>query len=164
MNATTETSISVRPIGMVHSPLVTPEGAPIQAALSAVSGTLEVFPAYADGLADLDGFDRILVVYRFHAAGTERLRVTPFLDDHERGVFATRSPVRPNRLGLSILHLKAIAGATLHVEGLDMIEGTPVLDIKPYVPAFDAHSDGRIGWFAGRLHATSRKVADDRMR
>jgi len=156
--------IVLRAIGVVRSPFTTPQGMPIQAAASGATGTIEVHEEFAAGLADLDGFDHLIVLYRFHLAGNEALSVKPFLDDVERGVFATRAPVRPNRIGLSVVRLERVSGRTLHIGNVDMVSGTPVLDIKPYVPAFDYPGSAvRVGWFEGKLGKLAATRADDRM-
>ena len=125
---------------------------------------MEVYPQFLDGLRDLEGFDHLILLYQFHLTNKELLRVTPFLDDVERGVFATRAPTRPNRIGLSVVRLLGIVGNRLDIGNVDMVSGTPVLDIKPYVPAFDSPAPGRIGWFEGRLDTAATMRADDRMR
>lgn len=156
-------TISLEPIGVVRSPFAEPQGMPIQASVSRAIGSIEILPAYVEGLLDLDGFDHILVIYRFHLSKSEPLIVEPFLDSARHGVFATRAPMRPNRLGISILRLTRVNGAVLDVENVDMVDGTPILDIKPYVPAFDVREGGRVGWFADRLAKLDGVVADDRM-
>jgi tRNA-Thr(GGU) m(6)t(6)A37 methyltransferase TsaA len=138
----------VRPIGYLRTPFADPTGMPIQpAGAKGVRGTLEVLPEFCGGLADLEGFSRIILLYRFHRSRGYSLRVVPFLDDCERGVFATRAPRRPNPIGLSVVRLVAIEGCRLEVEDVDVLDGTPVLDIKPYVSSFDAYPDERCGWF-----------------
>ncbi len=122
-----------------------------------------MFTAYAAGLRDLEGFEYVILLTYMHQATSEPLEVVPFLDSVAHGVFATRSPIRPNRIGLSVVRLIAIQGSTLRFEGTDMLDGTPVLDIKPYVPAFDARQTDRIGWFASKLDQLLNKRADDRM-
>jgi tRNA-Thr(GGU) m(6)t(6)A37 methyltransferase TsaA len=156
--------IALKPIGVVRSPFSTPEGMPIQASASEAVGSIEVFEEYVEGLRDIEGFDHIIVLYRFHLSQSERLRVTPFLDSLERGVFATRAPSRPNRVGLSVVKLLSLSGRMLSIGNVDMVDGTPVIDIKPYVPAFDHRNAQRIGWFAGRLDQVSTTKSDDRMR
>jgi len=156
--------ITLSPIGVVHCPHPTPEGVPIQAAFSDTVGTLEVYDDYVEGLRDIDGFDYLILVYRFHLANNERLEVTPFLDNESRGVFATRAPTRPNRIGLSTVRLLARRGNVLDIGNVDMVSGTPVIDIKPYVPAFDSRPQCRIGWFDGKLDRAPSLRADDRMR
>ena len=134
---------------------------PIQASRAKdAQGTVEVFPEYAEGLADLDGFSHIILLYHFHKSRQCRLRVVPFLDTQKRGIFATRAPSRPNPIGLSIVRLVSIAGNRLTVQGVDMLDGTPLLDIKPYVPEFDEREYVRIGWLENvRDHDP---VSDDR--
>ena len=140
--------VLVRPIGYVRSPFADPVGMPIQPRGAAgVRGTVEVLPGFSDGLADLEGFSRIVLVYLFHRSEGYSLRVVPFLDDCERGVFATRAPRRPNPIGLSFVRLVAVEGCRLVVEDVDVLDGTPVLDIKPYVPSIDAYPGEREGWF-----------------
>jgi tRNA-Thr(GGU) m(6)t(6)A37 methyltransferase TsaA len=137
------------PIGIIHSPHQRAEGTPVQAALATgVQGTVEVFPEYAAGLRDLDGFERVWLVYWFDRARPAELVVTPYLDTTPRGLFATRAPCRPNPIGLSPVRLLGIVGSVLQVEGLDILDNTPLLDIKPYIPAFDACEAKRIGWCA----------------
>ena len=157
-------SLTFRPIGVVHSPFTREERTPIQPATAAgTEGTIEIETAYAPALADLDGFERIWVLYVFHCASAYRPLVVPYLDDRTRGLFATRAPCRPNPIGMSPLRLLAIIGATLRVADLDILDGTPVLDIKPYVPRFDAFPSARGGGLdaAGREagHADSREGA-----
>jgi tRNA-Thr(GGU) m(6)t(6)A37 methyltransferase TsaA len=137
---------------------------PIQAAFSDAVGTLEIYAEYIDGLRDIAGFDYLILLYRFHLANKESLRVTPFLDDEPRGVFATRAPTRPNRVGLSVVRLLKVTGNVLEIGNLDIVTGTPVIDIKPYVPAFDSRTGCRVGWFAGKLDRAATVRADDRMR
>src|ERR1700730_1295818 len=157
-------SISITPIGIVHSPFEGPEGMPIQAAFSDAVGTLEIYAEYVDGLRDIAGFDYLILLYHLHLANKESLRVTPFLDDEPRGVFATRAPTRPNRIGMSVVRLLKVTGNMLDIGNVDMVSGTPVIDIKPYVPAFDSRTGCRIGWFARKLESAATVHADDRMR
>jgi tRNA-Thr(GGU) m(6)t(6)A37 methyltransferase TsaA len=132
---------------MVRSPFKEPAGTPIQPVYAGeTEGIVEVFPEYADGLRDLDGFERIWLLYWLDRAPAPRLRVTPFRDHVERGLFATRAPCRPNPIGLSCVRLLRVSGNQLTVGGLDILDGTPVLDIKPYVPQFDAFPQSRAGW------------------
>jgi tRNA-Thr(GGU) m(6)t(6)A37 methyltransferase TsaA len=156
--------ITIRPIGVMHSPFVSPEGMPIQAVASTTEGEVEIYEQYSEGLRDLDGFDHVILLYQFHLATKEMLKVKPFLDDQYRGVFATRAPARPNRIGLSVVRLLKVEGNILKVTNVDIVSGTPIIDIKPYIPAFDDRPDGRIGWFAGKLGALGTARADGRMR
>jgi tRNA-Thr(GGU) m(6)t(6)A37 methyltransferase TsaA len=153
--------MSLEPIGVIRSPHKTPKGTPIQPVRAGQAvGRVEVFQPYLAGLADLEGFERIWLIYRFHRSPGVKLTVTPFLDTREHGVFATRAPCRPNRIGISCVALKRRDGGVLEVEGIDVVDGTPLLDIKPYVRDFDRHDVTRCGWIdAGRA---SRDVADDR--
>jgi len=140
-------TLCIKPIGMVYGPLKTREGAPIQGRLHPeVKGRIEIFPEYEPGLSDIEGFSHIIVLYHFHLSTGWDLKVRPFLDDAEHGVFATRAPKRPNPIGISVLHLDRREGATLHVGELDILDGTPVLDIKPYVPEFDLRPEATSGW------------------
>jgi tRNA-Thr(GGU) m(6)t(6)A37 methyltransferase TsaA len=125
---------------------------------------LDIFPSYAAGLRDLEGFEYLILLTHMHLVAEEPLEIVPFLDTVSHGVFATRSPSRPNRIGLSIVRLVSIDGTTLRFEGNDMVDGTPVLDIKPYVPALDVRQTERIGWFAARIEQLPGKRSDDRMR
>ena len=136
---------------------------PIQpAGALSVRGDVNVFPEYAGGLRDLDGFSHVMLLYHFHQAAAPKLLVTPFMDSEPRGVFATRAPARPNPIGLSVVKLLSIEGHTLHVENVDILDGTPLLDIKPYVPEFDHHPADRVGWLAQARGMVENKTADNR--
>ena len=140
-------SIIYRPIGIVRSPFVEPAGTPIQGALAPEGeGTIEIFEEYAEGLDDLDGFSHIWIIYHFHRSRGFKLKVTPFMDDVERGLFSTRAPRRPNPVGLSLLRLMKIDGNILHVSELDLLDGTPLLDIKPHFPDIDTRPEVKSGW------------------
>ena len=139
--------IEYRPIGIIRSPFKHIEGMPIQpSSASAAQGRVEIFTEYTAGLKDLDGFSHIILLYHFHRIKDSELIVTPFMDSEPRGVFSTRAPKRPNPIGISIVKLLQVAGGVLHIENVDILDGTPVLDIKPYVPAFDQHPVDRVGW------------------
>lgn len=156
-------SVSFAPIGLIRTPFTSTAGMPIQAvAARDVAGRIELDPDLAPGLADLDGFSHLILVYHLHLASPPRLVVTPFLDEVEHGIFATRSPARPNPIGISTVRLVRIDGATLEVLDVDMIDGTPLLDIKPYVPAFEDRDGARIGWFEGAIGRLEGATADDR--
>jgi tRNA-Thr(GGU) m(6)t(6)A37 methyltransferase TsaA len=148
---TAKHNFEFRQIGVIHSPYKKPKDGPIQASRSSAVGEIEVFEEYEEGLKDVEGFSYILIVYLFHRSRRASLLVKPFLDDELRGVFATRSPNRPNRIGLSCVELLERRGNVLRVKGIDVVEGTPLLDIKPYVPQFDIRESVRIGWLEGRL-------------
>jgi tRNA (adenine37-N6)-methyltransferase len=155
--------IVYEPIGVIHSPFKRLDEMPIQP-VSAASGAgiVEVFPQFAEGLRDLDGFSHVILLYHFHEARRCTLTVTPFLDAKPHGVFATRAPSRPNPIGLSVVKLRSIAHNELRVEQLDVLDGTPVLDIKPYVPDFDQRSGTRIGWFEQAKAQFFGKLSDGR--
>jgi tRNA (adenine37-N6)-methyltransferase len=158
-------TVRYRPIGVIHTPYREPAGTPVQTtSFVGSAGHVEIDPAFSAGLRDLDGFSHLILLYHLHRVGVMRLTVTPFLDDREHGVFATRSPARPNPIGLSVVRLVSIEGTRLDIEDVDMIDGTPLLDLKPYVPAFDARDDVRIGWYADRLDHLNGATADDRFR
>lgn len=155
--------IAYVPIGVIRTPFKEPRGTPIQPpAARGVKGQVELLPEYAEGLKDLDGFSHIILVYHFHLAERARLAVKPYMDDSERGVFATRAPARPNPIGISVVRLLAVEGPVLYVADVDVMDGTPLLDIKRYVPQFDAVKEARIGWLAGRVHSLSQTADDGR--
>jgi tRNA-Thr(GGU) m(6)t(6)A37 methyltransferase TsaA len=129
-----------------------------------VAGRIEVLPEFVAGLQDLDGFSHVILLYHLHRAGAAALTVTPFLDTRERGVFATRAPTRPNPIGLSVLELDSVGGGIVHLRNVDILDGSPVLDIKPYVPAFDVWPAGRIGWLAETGGSAATERSDDRFR
>jgi tRNA-Thr(GGU) m(6)t(6)A37 methyltransferase TsaA len=157
--------IQYRPIGIIHSPFKEPRGAPIQPkAAEGVKGTVELFDEFKEGLADLDGFSHVILIYHFHLSEDYSLKVKPFLDDTPRGLFATRAPRRPNPIGVSVVPLVRIDGATLHVSNLDIVDGTPLLDIKPYVPEFDKQTDIRVGWLSGKSRRVKDTFSDDRFK
>jgi tRNA-Thr(GGU) m(6)t(6)A37 methyltransferase TsaA len=159
------TAITYRPIGIIRSPFTDVEGMPIQAAGAiGIAGRIELDPSLVEGLADLQGFSHLTLIYHLHRAPATRLTVTPFLDVRPHGVFATRSPARPNPIGLSTVRLISISESTLEIEDVDVLDGTPLLDIKPYVPPFDDRADARIGWLQGRLDHVSEAKSDDRFR
>jgi tRNA (adenine37-N6)-methyltransferase len=140
----------MQPLGIIHSPFTEPKTTPIQPVRSGARGRVEVYPEYAEGLEGLEGFSHIILLYVFHRSQGYSLRVTPFLDDRQHGLFATRHPNRPNPIGLSIVRLLKREGNWLEIEGVDVLDGTPLLDIKPYVPDFDLRSDTHAGWYEQR--------------
>lgn len=156
-------SINYTPIGTIHTPFMNLASMPIQpASKTSAPGTVEIYPEYADGLKDLDGFSHIILIYYLHAVKKVTLQVTPFLDDVPHGVFATRAPSRPNPIGLSVVRLTGIQGNILTVEDVDILDDTPLLDIKPYVPEFDHHPEARIGWLEKAKEKMNTKVSDNR--
>ncbi|MBN1885324.1 MAG: tRNA (N6-threonylcarbamoyladenosine(37)-N6)-methyltransferase TrmO [Candidatus Krumholzibacteriota bacterium] len=151
--------IEMQPIGIIRSPFAEPAGTPIQRTAGA-EGTVEIYPPFAAGLRDIEGFSHLILVFCFHLARPAAMLQTPFLDDVERGVFAIRSPSRPNPIGLSVVELLAVEGARLRVRGVDMVDGTPLLDIKPYIPEIDSVPGARRGWLEGKT-SRFRRVRDD---
>ncbi|MBN2290444.1 MAG: tRNA (N6-threonylcarbamoyladenosine(37)-N6)-methyltransferase TrmO [Candidatus Glassbacteria bacterium] len=144
--------ISLRLIGLVHSPFTEQPGTPIQPSLAGgAEGWAEVYPEYEAGLKDLEGFERVWLIYWFDRAGPAKLEVTPYLDRETHGVFSTRAPTRPNKIGLSSVKLLRREGCRLFLAGVDILDNTPLLDIKPYVPDFDVFEAGRTGWLDKRL-------------
>ena len=136
---------------------------PIQPASAlGITGKVVLEPEYQEGLKDLDGFSHIILLYSFHLSSGYNLIAKPFLDDESHGVFATRAPRRPNPIGLSVLRLEKIDGLTLHVSNIDIVDGTPLLDIKPFVPAFDCPPDVSIGWLSDKLDHLRGSRSDDR--
>jgi tRNA (adenine37-N6)-methyltransferase len=151
------------PIGIIHSRYQNKAGVPIQGALSKESrGWIELFFKYTKGLKDLDGFSHIFLIYQFHLSKDYLLLTKPFLEDEEHGVFATRAPKRPNPIGISIVKLERIEENKLYIGEVDIIDKTPLLDIKPFVPEFDSRKDVAIGWMKGRLKHKDKHISDNR--
>lgn len=154
-------SLAIAPIGVIHTPFKHAQGTPIQGvAGNGTEGVVELLPNLISGLRDLEDFDRIWLIYLLDRASEVQLVVRPYLDLTERGVFATRSPVRPNHIGLSVVRLLRVEQNRLHIADVDMLDGTPLLDIKPYVPAFDSFEQSSAGWLNGK--SASKVLADDR--
>lgn len=153
-----------RPIGTIRTPHRQQAGTPIQPACAeGIRGTVEVFDIYADALADLEGFNRIWLLYVLDRAKPWAARVIPFRDRVERGLFATRVPARPNPIGMSAVKLISIEGRILTIEGVDMLDRTPLIDIKPYVSEFDAYPHARAGWYekgCGNVTVADERFAD----
>jgi tRNA-Thr(GGU) m(6)t(6)A37 methyltransferase TsaA len=155
--------ITYKPIGVVHSPFKEPQGTPIQPpGAKGVVGTVEVFPEYAEGLEDLEDFSHIILLYHFHLSQKSSLKVKPYMDDKAHGIFAIRAPSRPNPIGISTVRLVRVDENVLHVQDVDIVDGTPVLDIKPYVPEFDARDAEKIGWLGRKVHRLSTSKDDGR--
>ncbi len=157
--------ITYKPIGAIHSPFKDIEGMPIQpSGALRTAGTVEIESEYANGLRDLEGFSHIFLIYHFHLAKGYSLEVRPFLDDNLRGVFSTRAPRRPNPIGISVVKLVRVEGCRLLIEDVDVVDGTPLLDIKPYVPEFDVREVERIGWLSKKAGKARGVKADERFR
>jgi len=148
-----------RPIGVIRSEHTVAEQTPVQPVYArGCEGRAEIFPEFAEGLSDLEGFSHLYLIYHFHRAGPAKLRVKPFLQDVERGVFATRAPLRPNPIGLSVVELLGREGNLLRLRGVDILDGTPLLDIKPYTAKFDLHDASRNGWQDEVDEASARRL------
>jgi len=157
--------IEFSPIGIIHTPFKSIERMPIQPTAGAsVRGTVEVFPEFAEALKDLDGFSHIILLYYFHKARGMKLTVVPFLDTTLRGLFSTRAPKRPNPIGLSVVMLRGIKGSTLEIQAVDILDNTPLLDIKPYVPEFEDFSAVRTGWLEKAKGSVKSARSDNRFR
>lgn len=155
--------IEFQPIGVIHTPFTRPEGMPIQpVGATGVRGTVEVFEDYRAGLTDLEGFSHIILLYHFHRSQGFSLHITPFMDSVPHGLFATRAPKRPNPIGLSVVQLDKIEDGVLHIHNVDVLDDTPLLDIKPYVPEFDAQPLVRTGWLEQVGKTVAERKSDDR--
>jgi tRNA-Thr(GGU) m(6)t(6)A37 methyltransferase TsaA len=157
--------IRYKPIGIIHSPFKKIKGMPIQpTGAKGVLGTVKIKPEYVAGLKDIEGFSHIILIYHFHLSEGYSLEVKPFMDDNLHGVFATRAPRRPNSIGISVVKLVRIEGSTLYIEYVDIVDRTPLLDIKPYVPEFDIRKVERIGWISQKAEKVYETKADERFR
>ena len=159
------TDIKYRPIGIIHSPFEGPNGTPIQpAGAKGINGSVEVFPQYAEGLKDVEGFSHIILIYHFHLSGESSLTAKPYMDTESHGVFAMRGPSRPNSIGISVVRLVKVEENILRIKDVDIVNGTPLLDIKPYVPEFDIRDVESIGWLEKNVHKLSESKDDGRFR
>jgi len=155
--------VKYKPIGVIHSPFKEPKGTPIQpAGARGIDGTVEVFPEYAEGLKDIEGFSHIILICHFHLSRGWSLEVKPFMDDQLHGVFTTRAPARPNPIGISTVRLVRVEENILHIQDVDIVDGTPLLDIKPYVPEFDVRDVAKTGWLEQNLHKLPTSKDDER--
>ncbi len=151
------------PIGIIHSPFTEPKGTPIQpSAAMGIEGAIEIFPEFTEGLKDIDGFSFIILLYHFHLVHGWNPKVTPFMDTEPHGIFATRAPSRPNPIGLSIVRLMSVEGNVLKIHDVDIIDGTLLLDVKPYVPEFDVRETARTGWLEKNVHKLKDSRDDER--
>jgi tRNA (adenine37-N6)-methyltransferase len=157
--------LSFTPIGVIHTPFTKTAGMPIQPnGARGIRGSVEIFEEFSDGLKDIEGFSRLVLIYAFHRCQSHKLTVTPFLDTIPRGVFATRAPCRPNPIGFSTVRLVEVKRNTLVVEDVDILDGTPLLDLKPYVPAFDSYPDASAGWLEHVANGAESVRSDKRFR
>jgi tRNA (adenine37-N6)-methyltransferase len=155
--------IIYKPIGIIHSPFKNPEGTPIQTSGGEnIKGTVELFPEYTRGLKDLEGFSHIILIYHFHLSKGAKLLAKPYMDDEERGIFAIRGQGRPNPVGISVTRLIRIEKNILYIKDIDIIDGTPLLDIKPYVPEFDVKDAEKTGWLKDKVGKLPESKDDGR--
>ena len=151
------------PIGVIQSPFKELIGMPIQPSGAAgIRGKLIINPELELGLQDLEGFSHLILIYHFHRSSDYSLVIEPFLDGNPHGIFATRAPRRPNAIGLSVVRLIKVQANILEVENLDILNGTPLLDIKPFIPDFDQPESARVGWLEGKADSVRGKKSDDR--
>ena len=157
--------MKLEPIGIIHTPYKQRKGMPIQpAGADGAKGIVEVFEKFKAGLKDVDGFSHIILIYEFHHSQGFELEVIPFMDTKSHGVFATRAPKRPNSIGISTVKIKRVEGCNIYVENVDILNGTPLLDIKPYVPEFDIYKDVCAGWLEKETNNVGSQRADDRFK
>jgi tRNA (adenine37-N6)-methyltransferase len=150
-------------IGIIQTPFKMVSGMPVQSALAkGIKGTVVLDDEFADGLLDLDGFSHIILIYSFHQSTGYELHVVPFLDQRPHGIFATRAPKRPNKIGISVVKLIRVEGNILEFENADMLDGTPLLDIKPYIPEFDVHVVEKTGWMGKNKESMEGTLSDER--
>lgn len=155
--------IEYEPIGKIFSPFKEAVGTPIQPpAAEGVEGKIELYSEYEEGLKDVDGFSHLILLYHFHKAKKAQLTASPFMEDKEHGIFAIRAPSRPNPIGLSIVRLIQVEKNILHIKDVDVLDGTPLLDIKPYVAEFDRKENVNSGWLEKRINKLSEKKDDGR--
>ena len=155
--------ITYKPIGIIRSPFKKSKGTPVQpTAATEAEGIIEIYPEYSEGLLDLDGFSHIIILFHCHLSNKLFLKVKPYMDDIPHGVFATRAPSRPNSIGLSIVRLLTIKKNLLHIKEIDIVDGTPLLDIKPYVEQFDYRKNSRKGWLEKNINKLSTAKDDGR--
>lgn len=153
----------LKPIGIIHTPYQSLEQMPIQPKGGGNNqGRIIIEQQYQEGLKDLEGFSHLYLIYAFHQSRGYQLKVLPFMDDKEHGVFATRAPKRPNPIGLSIVELLAVENNEIHIAGVDIVDGTPLLDIKPYIEAFDKVEQARNGWMKSSEQAVTATRSDQR--
>jgi tRNA-Thr(GGU) m(6)t(6)A37 methyltransferase TsaA len=157
--------IEYAPIGIIHSPFKEPIGIPIQAAVAKdYKGTIEIFPEFEKGLKDLENFSHIFLIFHFHLSKKGKLLAKPYMDTKERGIFSIRGPSRPNPIGLSIVRLLKIEKNILYIQDVDIVDGTPLLDIKPYIPEFDNRDVQKIGWLKKNIHKLPDTSDDGRFK
>lgn len=156
-------TISITPIGVIHTPFTDLKNMPIQPnGAQGVNGEIEIYEEFAEGLQDLEGFSHIHLLYHFHQNSGYKLKVVPFMDTVERGLFSTRAPKRPSMIGLSVVRLESVCGNRLRIQGIDVLDGTPLLDIKPYVTKIDAPPADSFGWLDKNADKAETMRSDSR--
>jgi tRNA-Thr(GGU) m(6)t(6)A37 methyltransferase TsaA len=154
-------NIVFTPIGVIHTACTCREDTPIQGCFSPNSrGSVEIFPEYRDGLKDLEGFSHLILIYHLHKVEGYQLVTKPFLDKEKKGIFSTRYFARPNPIGISVVKLVKVVENTLEIREVDMLDGTPLLDIKPYVPQFDIKECTRDGWYSNASERAKYQVRE----
>ena len=158
--------ILINPIGIIRTPHTDVSNMPIQPiAAEGIRGTIELLPEYAAGLKDIEGFSHLTLIYRFHKIDGYELEVVPFMDTVAHGIFASKAPKRPNAIGISTVKLIAVEGNTLHIEQVDMLDGTPLIDIKPFYPRYDNRENVSVGWLEKNKNLSLDKLrSDDRFK
>lgn len=157
--------IEYKPIGIIRSPFKELEGMPIQpVGACGITGEIHIEKEYKEGLVDLEEFSHIILLYHFHLSNGYSLRVKPFLDEKKHGIFATRAPKRPNPIGISVVGLEKVEDNIIHISNVDIVDGTPLLDIKPYIPHFNCVNEEElcVGWFEDKHHEAANKKSDNR--
>ncbi len=159
-------SITLHPIGVIHSPFTDTKKVPLQAGMNTIEGTIEIYQEFVEGLEDLEGFSHLIIIYYYHCTSqVKKLRVTPYIDNEQHGVFATRAPLRPNNIGFAVVRLIKREKNILTIQGIDMLDQTPVLDLKPFVHEFDCPPMTdlyRNGWMAGKIGRFDTTYSDGR--
>ena len=155
--------ISFKPIGYIKTPFQKKEGMPIQpTGAIGIKGEIEILPEFIEGLTDLEGFSHIILIYYFHESKEFKLSVKPFMDNQVHGIFSTRAPKRPNAIGFSVVKLDKIERNIISIENIDVLNGTPVLDIKPFIPDVDSPEVTKLGWLEGKSNKMGDKQSDNR--
>lgn len=154
--------ITIKPIGVIHTPFVEINNMPIQPlAAEGVKGVIELDESFVDGLKDLNGFSHITLIYQFHKVDGYKLQVVPFMDTEPHGIFATKAPKRPNAIGISTVKLLSIKNNLIEIEQIDVLDGTPLIDIKPFYPRYDNREDVQIGWLEKNKNLSVEKLRSD---
>ena len=158
-----QNEIKFQPIGIIHSPFKERTGMPIQPiGATGIKGQIVIYPEFKNGLKDLNGFSHIILIFNFHLSTDYNLLTKPFMEEKIRGVFATRAPRRPNQIGMSVVRLDGVEDNILHISNVDIVDGTPLLDIKPYIKKIDCVESEKLGWLEENVDKFRNKISDDR--